>query len=133
MKAAVLLLVACGSSTPAPTSTPGSATTSPVEREARAPHAAPSLDGLAVEQRCAVTEARALPCMDELFIAIYRASFGDEPEGPVGHSDADEARVIHQTNCLGGEDYTRALVTCWHEPSCDALAACVGKLTPSLK
>ncbi len=132
MKRAILLLAACGSP-PAPT-TSNVAVTVPVPAGEYGPP--PHLEGDAAAQ-CKLTESRALACMDQLFVAYYRATTGFDLDDKLvdKHSDDAEARAIHMTTCLGDLDlaYMKNLVVCWNERGCDAFATCVGKRTKRLQ
>lgn len=112
MRAALLLLVACGKSTELPPK--------------------PDIKDMGPEQRCLATAPRGTMCGDELMIGELQGLGGDaELSAKVAEEIAatpaskKEALVMHRTRCLGGAMYAEGLVRCWDQPDCKALAACV--------
>jgi hypothetical protein len=86
------------------------------------------------EQRCASVAPRAVPCADELLITLVDSALADDPEvaNKVDNSlraspraTGDQARVMHNTNCVSGSDYTDAVLACWNAAGCKSFAACV--------
>jgi hypothetical protein len=115
MRIALVLLVACRSPAPTPTS-----------NTARADQP-PALAGLSDDQRCEAVAARTLPCMDEVFNAESKAMTGiDWSKEP--KADPAERQKLHEIRCQVGPGYTDAIVTCWHERDCQTFAACIARL-----
>lgn len=132
MKRAVLVLAACGSPAPAPTAPPTSNVPVPTSEYGPPPQLAGDS-----EAQCIATEPRAIPCMDQLFVADVSASLGVPAKElrRLEPSDEAEARKLHQINCLGDRDfaYMQNIVACWNERGCEAFVACVGKRTKPVK
>lgn len=131
----MICLAACSSSAPSPTPPPGNApVATPVAARDYGPP--PQLAGDAAAQ-CELTAPRALPCIDELFAAYYRANLGFDLDDATARKriERDEAATIHMTNCLGDRDfaYMRNIVACWPQPGCAAFATCVGQRTEPIK
>jgi len=89
------------------------------------------------DERCDAVFPRAEPCLDALTVASA-AQIVDDPEfaGKLGSafhdappSNAKERRAIHRVQCFdkSREDagYAKAVLACWDQVGCKALAACV--------
>lgn len=88
------------------------------------------------DERCAAAAPRALRCIGALQIADLRQLNDPELANQVAEQlrkspppDAKEARVLHETMCLGSPRYADAVVACWNASDCDALTACVREKT----
>jgi len=113
-----LLLGACGNKPPAPPDPEAFETMTP-------------------DAKCEATAPRGTVCVEEIMTMQLRQLSGDDElakevgahldEGP--RAKGTEAAAIHRQACLGDRGYADAVFTCWAEPDCTALAACIDRHT----